>query len=386
MLNLLTFLSFFFSKFSIHIGFYLKPYMILAIFRIKNLNKISNLYEYETILLTFYILYISTSLYSAEPLLSLRMSLGFILFLLTYFIFRNFFKQHFKFEHIFTIGIIFSILSLFYYLIGFIHISELSSENPVSYGLYYDRMMYRMAGFGGNPDYFNIFNIIFIFYAYCNLNRKKNKLLFVLSLINTLLTFSISAIFTIVVVLLIDFFFFNNFKEKISKIVLFFLIFSIFLVSIYTFVDIEYIVKIIEIRCSNLETGSGRFQMWFFALDLIKEHFLFGISINNLRVITQEQFHIINIHNTYLEILVEAGIFVFSFFVLFQILLLFNLHKVYKINSSVKYIILSILAIFINMFFVSSLIHESFLFLLLISYSIISNNLTPIQRRKHETK
>jgi O-antigen ligase len=243
-----------------------------------------------------------------------------------------------------------------------------------------------MAGFGGNPDYFNLFNIIFIMYSYTHINERKNKILFFLSLSNTLLTFSMSAFGSILIVLLIDFIFLNNLKERINKLFLLMVIVTLILVLLFSYIDIEYILNIIEARTNHLESGSGRFEMWRFAFQIISENIWHGISINNLRVLTQENFDIINIHSTYLEIFVESGILIFFLFISFQMLILFNLFKVYKNDKMTKYIFLAIFSYFVNMLFVSALIHESFLFLLLVAFSIINKNLNLQKKEKNEKK
>jgi O-antigen ligase len=303
------------------------------------------------------------------------MSFGFILFLGTYFIFREYFTKYFKSEDVYLLGMYFSILSLCWYIIGFINVTELSSSSPVSFGLYYDRAMYRMAGFGGNPDYFNLFNIIFIVYSYVHMKDNKNKILFLLSILNSLLTFSISAIFSLSIIFIIDFIFFSNIKERINKLFIMIFLSVLVITLLFIFWDMEYLKNIIEVRFKHLETGSGRYEMWKYALTLISDNIISGISINNLRVITFEKFSAVNIHSTYLEIFTEGGIIVFLLFLLFQILLIINLLKVYKLNKNNKYILLAVMCYFVNISFVSATIHESFLFLLLISFTIINKNI-----------
>jgi len=370
LLQFIIIVSFFLQALSIDIGFFLKPYMVLSIFFISNILKIKKYYIYEIILFSFYFLYSLTAFFALDKVESFRMLGGFLIYSCCYFLYRNFFKEkRISYDVIFYSGVFFNTLSLIYYFIGVLNLNQ--DISFISYGLMFDRGMYRLRGIVNNPDYFNVFNIFFITYS-LRFKNKRNRYLLLFSFFMSLLTFSLTAIFIIFIIFIIDIILFENKKDRrkvIKNLILFIfcIIFIVFLVF-----DIDLIKNIFQSRITHITTGSGRYKIWGFAIDIFKKNTLFGIGLNNLRGLIRDEFNKDNVHNTYLEIFTESGIFIGSLFIIFIFSYFKMLSNYIWKNNKAKFIFLSSFALFLSMFFIPCLIHEIFLLTLLFNINMIA--------------
>ena len=283
--------------------------MIGFIIILFNIKKISIKINTQTILILMIFQYSLISLIlNIKNINSINMFLGLGLFTFYFLTLNNIFiNSKFKLIKLIDIGIIVSLLSLIYYLYGFLELTNLNSSNPISYGLLFDRGMPRFKGFSNNPDYINLFILPFFFTSLIFFkNNYRAKFLFLLCLIQIILSFSLSSIFTYFIIA--SFYFFINILnfKKIIKLsaFIFFLIFSFYLIIDNS----EPISEIFTKRMTHLETGSGRFNMWGFAFEKFKLNPIFGNGIGSIKSISLDKFDISNLHNYYLEILFEEGI------------------------------------------------------------------------------
>lgn len=75
---------------------------------------------------------------------------------------------------------------------------------------------------------------------------------------------------------------------------------------------------------SDIDWSSGREATWSAALRLFEDHYIFGIGLNNFGEVSGLQ---INVHNVFLSLLVETGIFGFLFYFIAFFSILFYLFK-----------------------------------------------------------
>jgi hypothetical protein len=328
--------------------------------------KFSKLYIYEIFFIVWIVLFASTAIYADNIVHSIRMSAGLLLFLATYILFRDFFKKYFKIDYLYSLGMLFSISSIAWYAFGVMDMPE--SMQRISHGVNYDRGMYRMTGYINNPDYFPIFSYIFLTYAYVNLAINRCKVLFFLTLFNIFLTFSISAYFALFVAFVVDLVLFKRRSEK----VLYATVLLLIMVLVYD--SGGYVASIIDSRAGALETGSGRYSMWSNALDVFLNQPLLGIGVNSTSLVTTS-IGIVNLHNTFLGILVEGGIVVFLTYTVFILTYLKSLFTLSLVNYEYRFLFLTAILIFVNMMSVDAAINEGFLFLLLVSYAAIAQSI-----------
>jgi O-antigen ligase len=116
--------------------------------------------------------------------------------------------------------------------------------------------------------------------------------------------------------------------------------------------------RFLSYRLESLRTGSYRYGLWRYALSLVKKRPLFGIGLYNFRHFSQELFKIMNIHNTWLQALVEGGTVGFVLFAWFNFSVLRDIVRLYRKDESVRYLLLSFMAILLIFISLSALIHE----------------------------
>ncbi len=75
---------------------------------------------------------------------------------------------------------------------------------------------------------------------------------------------------------------------------------------------------------SDIDWSSGREATWSAALRLFEDHYIFGIGLNNFGEISGLK---INVHNVFLSLLVETGVFGFLFYFIAFFSILFYLFK-----------------------------------------------------------
>ena len=380
-ISLLVIGSFFFQELYIDIGFAFKPYMYVSLilfFPLLKQTRQTRINENEFILIAIILWSCLGVIYNNQlNLTSIRFLAGSILFLISYIIYRGFFEKKVNtFSLIINVSLVYLVLTLAYYFYGISQLIGVELLNgDISHGVLYDRGMFRLKGFNNNPDYFNLFNIIFLSIG---LNKWKinfkMKLILVFSILCGILTFSLSALLVNCIIVLLFIISLSKQKILITTLSISVLIFIIF--NYFNHNDNEAIQVIKEIvikRTEHSKTGSGRFEMWNGILPVISDNLIIGTGVGTVYSYTYKQFSIINLHNTYLEILLELGI---VGLLLFLFLLLINFLKIinYSSNKTNKSImLLSFIGLTISLFSVSAQIHEALLLNLLIITAFTQN-------------
>ncbi len=168
-----------------------------------------------------------------------------------------------------------------------------------------------------------IFALLFIsFFIYQALNKKLFYFLLALSSTVQLLTFSRGGYLIFFIELLMIFFLIKE-SRKITFFLLFILLTSLFLLPIFS----ERFLSIVNFSDFSI---SERFNLWNKAIKLILNHPLEGIGLGNFPFYVNrflKYYNPINLHNSYLEIAAETGIFALIFFVLFNALIIYQAAK-----------------------------------------------------------
>ncbi|CAI8900765.1 MULTISPECIES: O-antigen ligase family protein [Bacillus] len=366
------------SKYNLSIGFSLKIYMIfLVIFFCIYFRDFyfRPLYHYEILLLLFYFTYCLSGAFSQYPESSIRVILGVILVLICYFIMRYMLEQASipAIEaSIANVGILFNMISLLLYMIGL----QITGGSPTgveitSYGLLLDRDYPRLIGLLDDPNIFIFYNTLFFSFYLTHLKGFKHSFGFILCIITNLLTFSRGGIVALILVVIL-YIILADFLKKVKMI----LIALLCLVVIYaacSFMQID-LNQIISSRINDFSSdkGSGRFELWEQAINYFMSHPLLGIGAFNFSdYYAFEHNEKLYVHNTYLEILVEAGIIGFLFYLSFLFLFIIKLFKT-KLHNKEPFIILTLFAFLLQMVSLSLMINEALFSFLAIALKYIS--------------
>ncbi|WP_164966564.1 O-antigen ligase family protein [Arcobacter sp. AHV-9/2010] len=344
-----------------------------------------NNYDYIFI---FFIAYASiTVIFSYDILSGFRMILGSLILLFCYFIIKFFLIEYILFKNIsihkimIPTAFIFISISLILYLLGFIKIGGnfIEFEHIRVWGIYVERAMPRLIGLNFDPNIFVFSSLILFYYLYFLDNKSilVYLLLFSISLL-IVLTISTAGLISIAIPLFLYYFykfikFFIIKKYKISIKSIFISIFMIlFFFYIFSLISTnEFILNILEKRINNLDSGSGRFEIWSNALILFQEHPVFGIGWYNFLEYNKIYFDRGNyMHNTFLEALVELGIVGFLIYILFFVTLFIAVVKIQS-NKNNKYLFFTFLSMLILLNSLSLYINEMiFVFMAFVSYEL----------------
>ncbi|PGC31606.1 polysaccharide polymerase [Bacillus pseudomycoides] len=366
------------SKYNVSIGFSLKIYMIfLAVFFCIYFRDFyfRPLYHYEILLLLFYFTYCLSGAFSQYPEASIRVILGVILVLICYFIMRYMLEQASIpaiESSIANVGILFNMISLLLYMIGLQIIGGSPTGVEItSYGLLLDRDYPRLIGLLDDPNIFIFYNTLFFSFYLTHLKGFKHSFGFILCIITNLLTFSRGGIVALILVVIL-YIILADFLKKVKMI----LIALLCLVVIYaacSFMQID-LNQIISSRINDFSSdkGSGRFELWEQAINYFMSHPLLGIGAFNFSdYYAFEHNEKLYVHNTYLEILVEAGIIGFLFYFSFLFLFIIKLFRT-KLHNKEPFIILTLFAFLLQMVSLSLMINEALFSFLAIALKYIS--------------
>lgn len=371
----LLIISLYLGNLNINVGISIKPYMIVMcvifIYIIKDFY-VRKLYKYELMMILFFIAFSLTSIRLTYPEKHIRYILALIVILAFYFIIKCFLDR-FTIKDLQEYFVYYSniaiILSLAYYVIGIISVGgNFRGNNVQKYGMLLDRGIPRLTGLvSTDPNIFVFFLTIIFFYTLNNFNSRRNKLGLFLSALVIILTFSRGAYlaigFTIIIMFLLE----KNVRYKIKLIINSILVFISF-IFIGKYFSIDVVSTIMDrFKSISSDGGSGRTVLWSNAITSFKDNPIFGIGINSTTSYGIENYgnpHYV--HNSILEILSEGGIFVFLFFMIFIIAVFCSCIKLYKLNNGNKYLMITLIALLIQMIFLSIIYNEMFYFFLLI--------------------
>ncbi|MEB2298017.1 O-antigen ligase family protein [Lysinibacillus xylanilyticus] len=365
-------LSVFLGNLNINIGFALKPHMVLmvVIFMLSLSKFVFHKPQiHETFMIFFYVFYCLTGVFSTYPMASLRLTIAIFIGLFSYFIFKFLFSTITvkEFERIIgTVGIVYNVISLLFYLFGLISTNFNFYGNGIRvYGLMLDRSMPRLIGILSDPNIFVVSNSFFLFFFLANMKGKKGKIGFALALITTILTFSRGGLLATLVGIVITIAFLNV-KTKIK---------IFFVIPIMTWISYFIVLKVMHIDIYQMlikrmesvgkDGGSGRIEIWNNGLSLFLDNPVQGIGIYNFRDYNAELFgQGIYMHNTFLEILVESGVIGSVLFFIFWALLFFRIMSIVRMDKSKAFLLGAYVSISISLMFLS-LIASEYLFLFL---------------------
>ena len=380
------------TNLNLYIGFSVKPFMIfLVIYFFLHLStfQIRKLLWYEIVLILFYLFYCYTGAFSRFPGSSIRILLGFSILIVCYFIMKFAMEgvsRKIIERSIAISGLLFNLISLGLYIIGMANLGfQFQGDRIKSYGLMLDRDYPRLIGSVPDPNFYIFYNTLFFTYFLCNRKGAINKLGLILCILTNFLTFSRGGLLAMCIIVVLYFIISN----PIAQMKLFFG--GITSVAILGYICIYYlkfnVLAIIESRISDFSNdgGSGRFVLWGRAWDYFTSHFLLGIGAYNFPDYN-ELYHgeNIQVHNMFLDILSESGLFGFLIFCLFLIILGISLVKHPMIKSN-NYLILTLVAIVFQLMSLSLIINEMMFMYLAITSILLSHKAQSIESRGHSS-
>jgi O-antigen ligase len=377
---LVVFLLITLGKFSIDLGFSLKPYMIfLMLFVIIHVSAFyfEKLQVFEIALLLFYMTYSFSGAFSLYPSSSLRIILGISLYLACYFVLKSILRNSADSiieKAIANVGIFFNITSLLLYVAGLKTLSLGGEGERITHlGVMVDRSYPRLIGLLQDPNFFVFYNTIFFAYFLCNANSLKNRLGLMLCLITNLLTFSRGGLLALIMIFCI-YILLNNLVKQFK--ILFGLAASLSIIAYIAIVQLKFdIYGILDSRINDFSNdgGSGRFELWGRAWEYFSSNVLLGIGAFNFSDYNSFQYQdTLTVHNTFLDILSESGIIGFACYLMFISLVMYQLieSRVYKKKP---YLFLAFIGFVFQMVSLSVIINDIF-FMYLAILSIYLKN------------
>jgi O-antigen ligase len=291
--------------------------MIIIIISRRKLYKIWGL-EYLFIL---FFLYLAISiLWSNNLMLSIRLIILEVVLLIMFFHLKNYIIDNYdinSFEiNIIKFGYFYIISSFIFYLLGLItyyfHIFRL--ENGFYLGVIFENFMPRLRGFTESPNTYILYANIFLIYF---LNKNK-YVISIFTLVTILLSFSTTGIIISIFIILFNI----RLKKRFIITVVLSLLAGIVIYNIYIKENTQ-IMKMIEWRLERNKTGTNRFLLWKYTIELIKNKPLLGYGINQSRDLISQYFKLNSVHNSFLEILLTGGLIGFLIYILLLMLYLF---------------------------------------------------------------
>ncbi|WP_223701141.1 O-antigen ligase family protein [Sutcliffiella deserti] len=377
------------GRYSIPLGFSLKPYMIfLLLFIFIHLSSFyfQRLQSFEVAMLLFYFFYCYSGAFALHPESSLRIIFGITLYLTCYFIMKSilsYSNSKVIEKGISNAGIIFNAASLIFYILGVRSASvEMDSGRIIDYGVMVDRNYPRLIGLLEDPNFFVFYNTIFFAYYLCHQHNWKNRLGLILCIAANLLTLSRGGFVALVIMFAV--YLVLNKPYKQMKI----LVGSVLSLSLLAYIVIVQLkfdmLGMINSRFEDFSTdgGSGRFELWGRAWSFFSDNMIFGIGAFNFSDYNLFRHNdTLTVHNTFLDILSESGLVGISFFLIFIFLIFIQLWK-FNVHREKQYLFLTYIGFVIQMMFLSVIINDMFFVYL----AILSTYLHSIQQEKYNKK
>lgn len=370
----------------IHIGnINIKAYMIVTViytFIYFHKIKFTRLYLYEVLWIFSYICILISANYATDIYLAIKLIFGEIILILSYLILRYLVLNItlLQFEKLFSnIGRLFILISIILYIMGIIYIyldyqptkdMYLNEYSIRIYGLYLEGFFPRFMGLSESPNNYFYSGFLFLcFYFY-----KREWKMFVVTLISLLLTLSGTGI----IVLIFSYFIFIFYNKRlILSTLLLLIVLSLLILTLYEYNnEIQYLI---DYRIDRLITGSGRFQLWAKALDIIGDSPLLGYGANQSRILLEIlERNYQSAHNSFLDMFLMSGVIglLIYFFLYISILILsLQLSRYYETSIFI--------VLFFNYFLISmsnNTLHIDyillyFIFIFIYSYSMHDNKI-----------
>jgi|GEM_PF-4344470 len=312
----------------------IRPYMVLVIFYalfvfvsvVQRGSFSLNINPIDFSLLLLYSYIFCTIVYADDTAIALHLMGGLCVLIISYFIVKiySLSLSLADFRQVLVVAAkIFFIGSFAWYLIGciayyFFNVSLdlVSDEAAFSslYGVYVEGgIMPRFRGICDSPNNFGMYSVIFfpILFFYEEKPPIYLYIIFVFSVIATISTttyFAFMLIFFIMSVISISKFNFKKISARFFKVSM--CLFFIVLIICYFVINLSLVDSlngIIDSRVARTETGSGRWELWEYTLELIKERPIFGYGLNQSRDLLLPLRALKSTHNNFLELLIEGG-------------------------------------------------------------------------------
>ncbi|MHC5201491.1 O-antigen ligase family protein [Myroides sp. LJL119] len=368
----LTMTLFFISLLSegvfLDIGFSLKLYMILFPFIVFYIikNGVSKTLSFENSYILFSIYFVVGSFFTHEPFHSLLYSIVISFSVLGVLCFKSYLVDKSRLvivERYFTNGIFwFSLLSLCMYIFGVFALNfnfySAAGENVVKYGVMLDRSTPRLIGLGADPNNLVFASTLPWYFLLLKANKTRFEIVtFLMLTCCVILSFSRGGWLGIFIPAFL--YFMVNFRRISLK---YFFLVATFTISVIIYFY-ETLFKLLDEGISNrldIGSGSGRFDLWATGLEVFENNFFFGLGAN-MFVFDYGKY----VHNTYLQVLVDGGIFGFILFSLFLFNVFICIKKLCKYNYKGNvFLLISFYSILIQMFSLSILYNEAWILIL----------------------
>jgi O-antigen ligase len=209
------------------------------------------------------------------------------------------------------------------------------------FGLMQESILPRLRGLASSPNEYVPWALFFLVYF---MYFKSFKLV-LFTFVTIILSFSTTGMLIAMILLLI---YYNN-KITFKGILLLFILLVISISVYYLYIDTNKdIMDMIQWRMERNKSGTGRFELWVYALDLINQN-IWGYGINQTRILIHD-FHALNsVHNSIIEVFLTGGFIGLYLYLLFSIILLLQSIMIWKNNKDSKILLFYIIFILIGM-------------------------------------
>lgn len=277
----------------------------------------------------------------------------------------------------FLIGVI------LYYLLGVYHIYAngyvvgLKYEQGV-FGVYMEGVLPRLRGFADSPNNMGLLIILLFYWVFVLKPKSVNNYFFYLLLgLSLLLTFSITSYMAFFIPLFILGLITNR-RILISNI---FIIFFATLSLTFFYINNDWFASLIDLRVDRLYSGSGRFELFGFAIDRAFDSPIFGHGLSQVRLFLSgfQNRELQSTHNSFIESFFEGGLLGLLLFILCWIGFVVYLSKI-NITPLDRYKLFSYLGalfIFSNanlMIYVELMVLNMFFIVLLAQNLVVKND------------
>ena len=355
------------ANYNVYIGFALKPYMVFSILYLIvciGVFRFVRFHLFEVAMVVFYLMYSLSGAFSIYPESSLRILVGIIIYLFCYLVMKSIIGQASErviLKSISMVGIFFNAMSLLLYFIGLKTVGfVLQGDRVYQYGLMLDRDYPRLIGLLQDPNFFVFYNTLFFAFYLTNAKGWMNKIGLLLVVVTNLLTFSRGGLMVMIALFLL-YMILNHPMKQLKMIIALTLS-----VTLGAYISIVYFkFQIFDILTSRMKDftedgGSGRLDLWGRAWNYFTEHPFFGIGAFNFSDYNWHEYQdTLTVHNTYLDILSESGLLGIFCYLLFILLVLYQLIE-YKVYKKRPYLFLTFVGLVLQMGFLSVIINDMF--------------------------
>lgn len=330
-------------------GVHLKVYQLFVPFMLINIIfNLKALYKMKPFEIIFFLTYFYLGLtffWSIDKILSIKLIILEVMLIITYLYFRMEFSKYSieKLELlILKIGKYYILGSIILYIIGIYDFAmHPILEKKTYFGLLQESILPRLRGFAESPNSFIPFALFFLVYF---LDKKQNLWIF-LTLTAIVASFSSTGMLIAFIILIIIY------VNKINfKLILFTLIFLLVVVLLYVYLiqENQEIMRMINWRMERNVSGTGRFELWSYALNLISDN-IFGYGINTTRILIHDFHALVSVHNSVLEIFLTGGFIALFLYLLLYLVILFQSLYIWRNYKDKKMFLLFIIYVLIGM-------------------------------------